>query len=218
MTKQSGILISLTFEANLLFFLLLVLATKDEMKKNTVARCASPQSDVHVCCRNNNSFPPTHSHSPLPLVAATTTTSPCSSALSGSRVPAHSDESHASEEKFSTVKSRGAAAAAVRGRYPASRGMEDVAPYQCDEADLICTDIWVQGGRGAAKMKWWFKASNLGGSVEKSLDHWIIFENSNVRNVSFLRGSCSCLFTQCVQFVSSEYVRIPFYKCMLGHV
>lgn len=136
MTKQSGILISLTFEANLL---LLMLATKDEMKKNTVAHSASTVRCVAVTI---TLFPPTHSHSPLPLVAATTTTSPCSSALSGSRAPAHSDESHASEEKFSTVRSRGAAAAAaVRGRHPASRGMEDVSPYQCDEADLICTDI-----------------------------------------------------------------------------
>lgn len=64
----------------------------------------------------------------LPLVATTTTTSNCSSAFSGSRAAAHSDDSHASEEKFSTLKSRGAAG--VWGRHPASRGTGDVAPYQ----------------------------------------------------------------------------------------
>lgn len=96
-----------------------------------------------VCCSNNNSFHP-HILTPLnpflPLLQPQPTTSPCSSALSGSRAAAHSDESHASEEKFSTLQvQRGSSR--MRGRHPASRGTEDVAPYQSDEADLISEDV-----------------------------------------------------------------------------
>lgn len=109
-----------------------------------VAHSTSPQSDVHVCCRNNNYFPPTHSHSPLPPY--------CNhnrhlTLLQHFHVPKHTPMSPTLQrKKLSTVKSRGAAAAAaVRGCHSASRGTEDVAPYQSDEADLICEDIWLKG-------------------------------------------------------------------------
>lgn len=118
-------------------------ATKERTKRTrwpALYHISTVKHHVHVCCSNNNCFRP-HALTPtlpFPFIATTATTSACLRWLTCSStlrwVPRFAGKIlHSQVQRGSRVW----------GRHPASRGTEDVAPYQSDEAYLICKDIWV---------------------------------------------------------------------------